>query len=151
MRISLVSALMCATIAAAVWTFTSSRGSDAAWLRVAHDSSYDIAIDTTRITKHYGSDVTVWYRTNHSVTHLYRGKAFDREVVQSLLHCGGTMRFKVVSVDMSLGNGALIAQQRTEDGELGRQLWREVEEGTIEAIAAHAACALGQTRVASRR
>jgi hypothetical protein len=143
-RFGLVSALCGATLMVAGWTLASSRHADRAWLRVGHDWTYDIAIVTTRIASRYGYGVTAWYRTNHAVAHLYKGEPFDREVVQALLDCGrNPIRFKVVSVDMSLGNGSLIAQQRTEDGELGRQPWREVEGGTIEAVVARAACDLG--------
>lgn len=120
------------------------------WLRVASDSSYDIAIDTTRITNHYGRDYVVWYWTEHAVSHLYKGQPFNREIVQGMLQCHN-LSFKIVSVDMSLGGGRLISHQNTTNGELGQQPWRHVEDGTIEAVVAKATCDLVRGYAVSRR
>jgi len=128
---------------AAACTSASARDGSRRWLRVAHDSSYDIAIDTTRIASRYGHEYVVWYRTDHAVTHLYKGKPFNREIVQSVLQCGN-LSFRVASVDMYLGGSRPIAQQRTSPGELGGQPWRHVERGTIEEVAAQATCSFAR-------
>jgi hypothetical protein len=119
------------------------------WLRVVNDSNYDVSIDTTRIRRRGAYTYDVWYRTDHAVTHLYKGKPFNREVVESVLECG-TLLFKIASVDMSLGTGSPVSQQRTGAGELGQQPWRHVEPETIEAVAAQATCDFVR-RYASRR
>jgi hypothetical protein len=115
-----------------------SRERQSNWVRVARDSSYDIAIDTSRVLQHYGRVYTIWYRTDHGLTHLYKDKEFNREIVQSVLRCDG-LSFKVASVDMAM-NGRVVSSQRTSSGELGNQPWRRVEPGTTEAFAAKAAC-----------
>jgi len=120
------------------------------WLRVVHDSGYDIALDTTRITPRYGQEYVVWYRTDHAVTHAYEGKPFNREVVQAILHCRD-LSYRIARVDMSLRGGRFVARQRADDGELGRQPWRHVDPGTIEAAAARATCDAARRYAANRR
>jgi hypothetical protein len=134
----------CAGVAAAARTLASPRENLDAWVRVAGDSTYVIAVDTTRITRGYGRLYGVWSRTDHAETRFYNGMRFNREIVQSLLQCEG-FAFRVASVDMSL-DGRVVARQRTNAGELGRQEWRRVEAGTTEAIAAQATCELARQR-----
>jgi len=109
------------------------------WLRVARDSGYDIAIDTGHITRRFWQEYVVWYRTDHAVTHAYKGQPFNREIVQAILDCR-TLSYKIARVDMSLRGGRLVARQRADDGDLGNQPWRHVELGTVEAAAARATC-----------
>lgn len=108
------------------------------WVVVAQDSTYTISIDTARIGRRTGGVYVVWSRTDQAVPRFYHGKRFNREIVQSLLQCEG-LSFKVARVDMAL-DGRHVARQRTDDGELGRQIWRRVEAGTTDSIAAQATC-----------
>ena len=55
------------------------------WMLVAHDSSYAISIDTSRIVAAPGRVYEVWYRTDHAATRFYNQKAFTREVVHAVL------------------------------------------------------------------
>ncbi|HEY7395586.1 MAG TPA: hypothetical protein VH559_12115 [Gemmatimonadaceae bacterium] len=102
-----------------------------------------------------GSDIApggvyvVWSRTDHAVHRFYHGKRFNREIVQSLLQCE-RLSFKVARVDMAL-DGRAVARQRTDDGELGRQVWRRVEAGTTDAIAAQATCDLARRAPTAQR
>jgi hypothetical protein len=139
----------CSSVVAGACTNASASNGSNGWLRVASDSSYDISIDTTRIARRYGHVYVVWYKTDHAVTHLYERKQFNREVVQGLLHCGN-LSFKVASVDMSLGGGHPISQQRASPGALHQQPWRQVERGTIEEVAALATCDFARWYAASR-
>jgi hypothetical protein len=139
----LLSVCACAGVAAVARIVATPRDNLGAWVRVASDSTYAIAVDTTRITRQNGGRLyVVWSRTDHAVTRFDHGRRFNREVVQSLLQCQG-FAFRVASVDMSL-DGRLVARQRTSAGELGRQAWRRVEAGTTEAIAAQATCDLAR-------
>ena len=131
--------LACVSYGAAGCTDAAARGRGHRWLPVAHDASYDIYMDTSRITTYHYHTYIVWYRTDHAVTHLYKGEPFNREIVQSILRCGD-LAFKVASVDMSLGASRPISQQRADLDELGQQPWRHVERGTIEAVAARMSC-----------
>jgi len=138
-------AVAAASAIAARWTFAGLVDPPGHWMQVARDSSYDIAIDTSRI-KRRGGAWEIWYRTDHATTHLYKDKVFNREVVQSLLDCG-SLSFRIARVDMSLRPRGVVAQQRAGPGELGQQPWRAVERGTIEATAAQAACDFVDQRV----
>lgn len=57
------------------------------WMRVARDSSYDIAIDTARVEHIARATYTVVYRTDHATPHTTNGKAFNVEIVRAYLHC----------------------------------------------------------------
>jgi len=119
-----------------------------AWVDVARDSSYAIAIDTAHITRRFGRAYVIWYRTDHAVTRIYKGQAFDREVVESTLDCYN-LSFKISSVGMSR-RGRLVAVQRTESGELADQPWRKVDRGTIEERVARAACDVARRQYTAR-
>ena len=109
------------------------------WLRVAGDSSYSISIDTTRVAEAYAGIYDIWYRTDHSTAHQYRGSTFNREDVESLLKCN-TLEFKVEGVDMSMRGGRVVAHQRNDDHDVKRDSWHAVEPRTIEATAAQVTC-----------
>jgi hypothetical protein len=115
------------------------------WLAVAGDSLYRISIDTSRITKPTYRTYLIWYRTDHAMTHLYKGQPFNREVVGSLLRCGD-LAYKVVSVDMSMGSDEPISQQRADANDVALQPWRHAERGTIEWSAARRSCDLARER-----
>ncbi|HEY9225214.1 MAG TPA: hypothetical protein VIP11_01120 [Gemmatimonadaceae bacterium] len=129
----------------ATWATSSNR-----WMRIARDSSYDIAIDTTRMSKRYGQWDVVLYRTDHARTQLYKGKPFDREVVESVIRCD-SLWFKIASIDLSLGSHRPISRQRADDRDLFDQPWRRVERGTIEERVARAACDLTRTYATGSR
>ena len=109
------------------------------WMPVAGDSLYRISIDTSRITKPTYRTYLIWYRTDHAMTHLYKGQPFNREIVGSLLRCGD-LAYKVVSVDMSMGSESPISQQRADANDVALQPWRHTERGTIEWSAARRSC-----------
>jgi len=109
------------------------------WLRVAGDSSYTISIDTTRVVEAYPGIYDVWYRTDHSTIHQYRGASFNREDVESLLRCS-TLEFKVEGVDMSMRGGRVVARQRNDARDVKRDDWHPVDARTIESTAAQVTC-----------
>jgi hypothetical protein len=115
------------------------------WMAVAGDSLYRISIDTSRITKPTYRTYLIWYRTDHAMTHLYKGQPFNREIVGSLLRCGD-LAYKVVSVDMSMGSDSPISQQRADPNDIALQPWRHAERGTIEWSAARQSCDLARAR-----
>jgi len=117
----------------------------ASWMRVAADSHYVIYVDTSRLNERYGSWPLVWYRTDHAIPRLHKGKEFDREIVQSAIRCD-SLWFKVAKVDMSTGAGKPVARQQTTLKDLYKQPWRPVERGTIEESVARAACGLTRER-----
>lgn len=117
---------------------------------VARDANYEIAIDTSRMEARFGWSGTkwfrvydTWFRTDHKTPRLHHGKPFTREVVHSQVRCDSLL-FKVVSVDMSMGDEKRIALQRTEGRELSDQPWRPIAGGETEEITARAACYYGQ-------
>jgi hypothetical protein len=122
------------------------------WVRVVRDANYTVAIDTGRVSRFWDRSWQVWYRTDHAVPRLHKDKAFNREIVQSRVKCD-SLTFKVVSVDMSMDDGPPISVQRMDNKELDDQPWRRVELGTVEEIAARAACyfAAKRIRAGSRR
>jgi len=121
------------------------------WVRVARDANYTIYIDTGRMgpfDNHFagpgewgGNAYDVWYRTDHAQTRIHdkTNQGFNREVVHSIIDCD-SLRFRVAGVDMSMGDGRVIIQQRLTTKELANQKWRHVELGTAEELAARAAC-----------
>jgi hypothetical protein len=125
------------------------RGHHDDWLRVASDSSYDIAIDTGRFGGDEWRGYRIRSRTTHATPHYHNGVTFDREVVQSVVACH-SMTFRVASVDLSLGDGTPVVRQRTSAGELGNQPWRPIERGTLDDVAAQAACNLARRRLQQR-
>lgn len=114
-------------------------GSDARWIRIAHNPLYDISLDTTRLTSSYYHTYIVRYRTDHAIPHMYEGHEFNREIVVSHLRCGD-FAYKVEAVDMSMRGHGIVVQQRSEGSDLSLQPWRHVEPGTIEATAAQRTC-----------
>lgn len=114
-------------------------GRDSRWVPVAHDSLYDIALDTARVTSSYYHTYIVRYRTDHAVSHMYKGQEFNREIVVSYLRCGD-LAFKVAAVDMSMRGHSTVIHQRSDGADLTQQPWRHVAPGTIEAIAARRTC-----------
>ena len=109
------------------------------WMLVARDSSYSIALDTSRIVATPGRTYEVWYRTDHSTLRFYNEHAFTREIVHAVLRCDG-YTFRVMSAVMSIGGGRPVVRQVTEPRALGREAWRRVEPGSTEADAARATC-----------
>ena len=143
-RMALVAAVV---VAAASCTGASPRRD---WVRVAGDVNYDIAIDRLHIAEWRDAPVggwdqafEVWYRTDHAQPRMHNGETFDREVVRAIILCD-RLWFRVVSVDMSMGDGRVVARQRTSEEEFNRQAWRPVERGTTEEDAALAACEEGR-------
>jgi hypothetical protein len=125
----------------------------ARWVRVARDDAYDIYIDTAHIRRRLEGvrrgpiypSFEVWYRTDHRAPRLYKGKNFNREVVRSIVQCD-SLFYKVMSVDMSMGDERPISQQRLTADEVAYQVWRRIERGTSEEMAAQAACYFGARR-----
>lgn len=120
------------------------------WVRVAGDANYNIALDRLHVSESQAAPVggwdqafEVWYRTDHAQPRAYNGETFDREIVRAILLCDRYW-FRVVSVDMSMGDGKVVARQRASGKELDRQPWRPVERGTVEEDAAVAACDFGR-------
>lgn len=115
------------------------------WVRVARDANYTIYLDTGSMRVHEvrfaGPIFSVWYRTDHAQarTHARSDIVFNRELVHSLIQCR-TLKFRVMSVDMSIGDGRVVVRQRLTEKELADQEWRSVELGTAEELAARAAC-----------
>jgi hypothetical protein len=127
------------------------------WVRVARDANYTIYIDTGRMERLDGPGVQahtyeVFYRTDHAQPRVHDkdNVVFNREVVRSVIQCDG-MRFRVASVDMSMGDKRPVVQQRLTDKELMHQKWREVEMGTAEELAARAACHFAAGAVVVKR
>ena len=129
---------------------SASAHSSGRWLGVVRDVNYDISLDTSRITRRWRNEYVVWYKTDHVAPHLHNGKPFNREIVQSLVRCD-SLWFKVISVDMSLGNEKPISQQRADRMEVLDQPWRRVEQGAAEEIAARAACTFAERRFRGRK
>jgi hypothetical protein len=127
-------------------TNAGANGEPERWLRIVQDANYTIAIDTSRVSRQADRSWQVWYRTDHAVPRLHKGKAFNREVVQSRVDCD-SLTFKVVSVDMSMGSEPPISIQRMDRKEMDDQPWRHVERGTAEEIAAGAACHFAAKRI----
>jgi hypothetical protein len=135
----------------ALLTLTAACGdfSTQGWVPIAHDSMYQIAIDTSRLeTPSNHAFVIAWFRTDHARTHLYKGQPFNREIVESYLRCGD-LSFKVVRVDMSLRGRPATVQQRSGPTDLDEQSWRHVARGTIEALAAQRTCDIAHLRASS--
>ena len=146
-----VRALFAVSLCAAIGASCSPAASaDPNWVVVARDPNYDIAIDTSRVEARFAWAGTkwfrvydTWFRTDHKTPRLHNGKQFNRELVHSQVRCD-SLQFKVVSVDMSMGDDKPIVLQRTEGRELGDQPWRPIEGGATEEITARAACYYGQ-------
>ena len=120
------------------------------WVRVARDANYDIALDRANVTPvevamngQWRKAYEVWYRTDHARPRMHKDKTFDREVVRAIIQCDRLL-FKVLSVDMSVGDGRPVARLRNADDDPWRQQWRNVENGATEEIAATAACHFGR-------
>ena len=127
------------------------------WVRVARDANYTIYIDTGRLAPHdgpgyFGKAYDVWYRTDHAQPRIHEtnNELFNRELVHSIIECD-SLRFRVASVDMSMGNHSPIARQRLTAKELAWQKWRHVELGTAEEIAGRAACHFARTVATTKR
>ena len=109
------------------------------WARVYADTNYDVSIDTAHLDQRVFGVNIVWYRTQHRRDREYRGKPWNREVIQSVLLCD-SLEYKVRSVDLSLGSRPPISRQRATLRELGSQPWRRVVPGTPDEVTALAAC-----------
>jgi hypothetical protein len=126
------------------------------WVRIARDPNYDVAIDSVAInatlhpTRYKMYRVyEVWFRTDHKLPREYRGKPFNREIVHSMVLCD-SLWYKVMSVDLSMGDERPISQQRTTWDDVHDQPWRRVTLGTAEEIAARAACFYGRKRLKNK-
>jgi hypothetical protein len=124
------------------------------WVQIARDAHYEIALDRNHVSEmkaalagNWYQAFEVWYRTDHTQPRLHKRKKFDREIVRAIVLCD-RLWFRVVSVDMSMGDGRVVARQRTSGDDLDRQAWRHVERGTTEEIAATAACHFGRNSAA---
>ena len=123
------------------------------WVRVARDANYTIYIDTGRLgvfeQRGYAVKYHVWYRTDHAIPRMHEKDSvrvqFNREIVHSIISCD-SLRFRVASVDMSMGREKPVVQQRLTERELSKQKWRRVELGTAEEIAGRAACHFATAR-----
>lgn len=142
----------CAFLVAAACANTEPDPDAGRWVRVLQDANYIVAIDTVRVSRFWDRSWQVWYRTDHAIPRLHKGKQFNREIVNSRVNCDSLV-FKVVSVDMSMNGGPPISLQRMDHKEMDDQPWRRVELGTVEEIAAQAAChfAARRIRAASKR
>lgn len=109
------------------------------WARVYSDTNYVVSIDTAHLDQRVFGVSIVWYRTQHRRDREYRGRPWNREIIQSVLLCD-SLEYKVRSVDLSLGSRAPISRQRASLRELGAQPWRRVVPGTPDEVTALAAC-----------
>ena len=144
----LVPTVLAAGFAALLTYVAAADEASAKWVQVARDANYEIQIDTSRIhtvtddALGRGYSYAVRFRTLHAQPRLYKGEAFDREVVASIVRCD-RLWFKVESVDMRMGERKLVRRQRMTEEELRDSPWRRVERGTTEEVAALATCRLG--------
>jgi hypothetical protein len=125
--------------------FSRLKAREVAWVIVARDANYNVAIDPGDVVQ---EQVSIWgrlrlaygvtFRTDHAKPRLYKEKEFDREIVRSLVQCD-SLWFQVLSVDM-LRHDRVVLRQRDERRDAP---WRRVERGTTEEIAARAACHFG--------
>jgi hypothetical protein len=145
-RTGLTSLVLSASLSAAGCGNAAPASQSGRWVRVARDANYTVAIDTSRVSRYWDRSWQVWYRTDHSVPRLHKEKPFNREIVQSRVNCD-SLTFKVVSVDMSMGDGLPISIQRSDTKDLDVQPWRYVERGTVEEMAAQAACHFAAARI----
>lgn len=44
------------------------------WVRVVRDANHTVAIDSGRVSRHWDRSWQVWYRTDHAVPRLHKGK-----------------------------------------------------------------------------
>lgn len=109
------------------------------WARVYSDTNYVVSIDTAHLDQRVFGINIVWYRTQHRRDREYRGRPWNREIIQSVLLCD-SLEYKVRSVDLSLGSRAPISRQRATLRELGAQPWRRIVPGTPDEVTARAAC-----------
>lgn len=156
-RVSVVTSMALACAIVLVGCRDASADEHRQWLRVARDDAYDIFLDTAHIRQRLEGvrrgpkfkSYEVWYRTDHQAPRLYKAKNFNREIVRSIVQCD-SLFYKVISVDMSMGDGTPISKQRLTADEVAFQVWRRIERGTSEEIAAQAACYFGAHRRRSR-
>lgn len=137
---------ICAALILARWISASADVGPTQWVRVVRDANYDIAIDTARVRRGLDRSWTgvhptseVWYRTDHKLPRLHEGKLFTREIVHSIVRCD-SLWFKVISVDMSMGDKRPMAVQRLTPDEVAHEVWHRIEFGAAEEMAAQAAC-----------
>lgn len=146
LRDGLKALALCATLGVAGCGSAAPDADPGRWVRVVRDANYTVAIDTGRVSRHWDRSWQVWYRTDHAVPRLHKGKEFNREIVQSRVNCDN-LTFKVLSVDMSMNGGPPISVQRADNKDLEDQPWRRVERGTVEEVAARAACHFAAQRI----
>ncbi len=111
------------------------------WASVFRGADYRVFLDTATITARADRTHEVWYRTDHRVRHLRRGKYWNREVTRALLSCA-ERRYKVISADLSLGDSKPVSQQRASPREVFEQQWRDVELRNADEATLLAACAV---------
>ncbi|HMC57050.1 MAG TPA: surface-adhesin E family protein [Gemmatimonadaceae bacterium] len=122
------------------------------WYRVAGDTNYVVYIDPASIiytstpsTGEWLGAYRVWYRTEHARPRSYKGKQFNREIVNAYVQCD-SLWFKVASVTMSMNGEKPILVQESNTDELIQQDWRRIESGSLDDAAARVACGLGFQR-----
>ena len=127
------------------WRAFGSAERPANWMLIARDSSYSISLDTTRIGRAFDRGYDVWFRTDHSALRFYKEKAFNREIVHTILACHD-LAFRVVSTEMSVGSSRPVARQSNTAGEVAHEAWHPVTAGSTEADAARATCIVADSR-----
>jgi hypothetical protein len=111
------------------------------WLSVYRDADYRVFIDTAHIHPRFDGAYTVWYRTDHRVPHLRHGRHWNREVSQALVSCRRQV-YKIISADLSLGDGRPISRQRASGSEVAQQQWRDVTRGSADEATLLTTCSL---------
>ena len=129
------------------WDAPSIDDGERRWVSVYRDANYRIFVDTAhiRVERRYDTKYLIWYRTEHRTPHVRHGRKWNREVSRAIVSCG-RHQFKVISADLSLGDGDPISQQRATPMEVDDQPWHEVPPGTPDAASLRATCWLAERK-----
>jgi len=92
----------------------------------------------------------VWYRTDRLEMQFEDDRAWNREIIRSLLRCD-PVQFKTVRVTVFLDEGPAVAQEGGSMAEAAAIEWREAIPGSIDAASMEAACAKVAGRGGPRR
>lgn len=117
----------------------------APWIAVLSDSSFEIALDTSRIERADAKSYLLWMQTRWLTPRRGSTKRtpspFNRELIHTFLRCE-PLAYKVARTVVSLGDGPPIDSLGGGVDVARRAPWRSATRGSADAVAGAEACRL---------
>jgi hypothetical protein len=109
------------------------------WRLLYHDTTYEVALDSSHIERQSDNAYLVWYQTRHATPKVEAGQPWNRELIRSLLRCD-PLSFKTVRITLHYDAGPVVAARGGDVADVASEPWKPVTSGSVDEAALREAC-----------